>query len=485
MAIPKAVIVGRPNVGKSSLFNWLVGQRIAIVDPTAGVTRDRVSFILEYDGQHVEIMDTGGMGIEDIDGLTKDVERQISIALTEADVVLYAVDALAGRLPLDQLVEERVRRLGKPTLMVCNKCDHERGRLAAEAEFGDRGWPVVYVSAAHSRGRDEFWAAFLPMLEKETVVAPVEMKLAVVGKRNAGKSTFINSLAGTERVIVSEVAGTTRDSVDIRFDWNGRVLVAIDTAGLRKKSSLGSSVEFYAYSRAERTIRRADVVLLFIDATEETSQVDRKLAGFIALESKPCAIVVNKWDLAGNRTTKEFSDMLSFDFPTLRQAARIFITAKTGRNVARTVDLAWRLHQQARTRVGTGVLNRVLKDALAKQSPPFQGGRALKVFYATQASITPPTIVIFCNDPKLVVPVYRRYLMNYFRDHSPFREVPIKMLFRRRDGGLPGDPEHHADFVPGAAELAETADDLAAELPPDLLLAEDAGFVESEPTLEE
>jgi GTP-binding protein len=437
VAIPKVVIVGRPNVGKSSLFNWLVGQRIAIVDPTAGVTRDRVNFILEHEGQYLELVDTGGMGIEDGDGLTKDVERQIAIALAEADAILFVVDAQTGLLPLDQLVAEKLRHMDKPVLAVANKCDNAKMRANAEAEFYSLGRELVFVSTVHNVGREAFWPELLKITPKETTGADdVTMKIAVVGKRNAGKSTFINFLAESERMIVSEVPGTTRDSVDVRFQHNDRTFVAIDTAGVRRTRSLANGIEFYSFSRAQRTIRRADVVLLFIDSQVPLSKVDQQLAHFIAEHHKPCILVVNKWDLASGVTTSEFNDYLEKSIGGLDFAPRAFITAKTGKNVGKLVDLAWSLFKQASVRVPTPELNRVLRDAVERRNPPLRQNRTPKLYYATQAAVSPPTLVLFCNGPKLLDPTYQRYLLNAFRENLPFSEVPIRLCFRKRGEGI-------------------------------------------------
>jgi GTP-binding protein len=437
VSIPRVVIVGRPNVGKSSLFNWIVGQKIAIVDPTAGVTRDRVTFIYEFEGRFFEFIDTGGMGILDKDGLTDDVERQISIALDQADLVLFVADAQTGTLPLDEFVANRLRSLGKPILMIANKCDTKGDRTNAEAEFHKFGFDLVFTSVAHNLGREDLWAALLYRLptETETVSQPV-MKLAVVGKRNAGKSTFVNQLAERERMIVSETPGTTRDSVDVRFEHHGRTFVAIDTAGVQRTRSLNESVAFYGHSRAQRTIRRADVVIFFFDATQNVSQVDMNVAEAILEHSKPCVLAVNKWDLlAGKTTTSEFSDYLDKVLPTLQFAPRVFLTAQTGKNVQALVDVAWSLYKQANTRATTADVNRALRDAVARRQPPVRHNRNLKMYYATQAGINPPTVVVFCNDTRLVDPQYEKYLRNSLRNSLPFEEIPLRLVFRRRGAG--------------------------------------------------
>jgi len=461
VSIPKVVIVGRPNVGKSSLFNWIVGQRIAIVDPTAGVTRDRVTFVYEFEGRYFEFIDTGGMGVHDRDGLTKDVERQISIALDQADLVLFVADAQTGSLPLDELVAQRLRGLGKPILMVANKCDTAGDRTNAEAEFHKFGFDLVFTSVAHNVGREDLWAALLYRLPRETdAVAEPVMKLAVVGKRNAGKSTFVNQLAQQERMIVSETPGTTRDSVDVRFEHHGRTFVAIDTAGVQRTRSLNESVAFYSYSRAQRTIRRADVVIFFFDATEHVSQVDMRVAEAILENSKPCVLAVNKWDLLADKsTTGAFSEYLDKTLSTLTFAPRVFLTAKTAKNVQALVDVAWSLFKQANTRVSTADVNRALRDAVARRQPPVRFNRNLKMYYATQAGVNPPTIVVFCNDTRLVDPQYEKFLRNTLRNSLPFEEVPLRLVFRRRGAGKAErevEEELGAAGMPVDAEAAES-----------------------------
>jgi GTP-binding protein len=436
MAVPHVAIVGRPNVGKSSLFNWLAGRRIAIVDPTAGVTRDRVSTLVALDGRYVELVDTGGMGIEDVDRLTAEVERQIRTALEQAAVILFVVDARSGLMPLDEEVARRLRHVTKPVLLVVNKADTPELEQQT-AEFYKLGWDrLIPVSTQQNRGKQHLLAAIrgkLPEGEAETPKLDVELKLAIVGRRNTGKSTFINCLARAERMIVSEVAGTTRDSVDVRFERDGAVLLAIDTAGVRRKGSIQNDIEFYSMARAERSIRRADVVLLFFDPRWRISKVDKRLADYILENHKPAVFVVNKWDLAGTLRTGQFADYIHKVFPSLDYVPIAFVSAKDGKNVAGVLDLARDLHRQASARVSTGDLNRVLRQALAEQAPPLRQNRRPKVYYATQVAANPPTIVLFTNGPELFDNTYQRYLVKTFRDQLPFHEVPIKLYLRNRN----------------------------------------------------
>src|SRR5262249_37219912 len=301
MGLPQVAIVGRPNVGKSSLFNWLAGRRIAIVDPTPGVTRDRLMAPVDLDGRTVDLVDTGGMGIEDKDQFSKDVERQIDFAIAEASVILFLVDVRSGLVPLDDEVAKRLRGVDKPVVLVANKCDTE-DLDTQTGEFHRYGFgDVLCVSAQQKRGRFELVERIrelLPPSEEEPLPAREDvLQLAIVGRRNTGKSTFINSLAKAPRTIVSEVEGTTRDSVDVRFERDGKTVLAIDTAGVRYKGKVKTDIEFYSLARAERSIRRADVVLHFFDSAKKVSHVDKQLAGYILEQYKPAIFVVNKWDL--------------------------------------------------------------------------------------------------------------------------------------------------------------------------------------------
>jgi GTP-binding protein len=436
VTVPVAVIVGRPNVGKSSLFNWLAGRRIAIVDPTAGVTRDRVSTLLPLDSRYIELVDTGGIGVADVDDLTDQIERQIALALDSADVILFVVDGRAGILGLDEEVARRLRSIDKPIVCVANKCDTEAVEPQA-AEFHKLGLgPVVYVSAQQNRGREYLSRLILerlpPAEREQEKPKDVALKLAIVGRRNTGKSTFINNLAESERVIVSEVAGTTRDSIDVRFERDGLTFLAIDTAGVRKKKSLQTDIEFYSLARAERSIRRADVVLLFFDAQNKVSKVDKQLAEYILEQHKPAIFVVNKWDLLTPLPTGKMGDYLRKTFPSLDYVPMAFVTAKSGKNVYAVLNLAQHLHKQASARVTTGDLNRVLREALEASPPPLRQNRRPKVYYATQAGTNPPTIVLFTNGPELFDNTYQRYLIKTIRDRLHFNDVPIKLYLRRR-----------------------------------------------------
>jgi GTP-binding protein len=435
VAVPRVAIIGRPNVGKSSLFNWLAGRRISIVDPTAGVTRDRIATLVSHRDRYFELIDTGGMGIEDADNLTADVERQIRLAIDQADVIVFVVDARAGVMPLDDEVNARIRYVTKPLIAVANKCDAPSLDVHATDFYRLGRGKFLTVSAEQKRGRDELLDAIVRALPQGGAGKPAEpqLKLAIVGRRNTGKSTFINSLAETERVIVSEVAGTTRDSVDVRFERDGKAFVAIDTAGVRRKRSVSSNIEFYSMARAERSIRRADVVLLFLDPRVRVSKVDKTLTEYILEEHKPTVFVVNKWDLMkGTMPTERVATYLRATFPMLDYVPIAFITAKNGKNVQALLNLAQVLHKQASRRVGTPEINDVLRAAIAEQAPPARQNRRPKIYYGTQVDANPPTIVLFTNGPQLFDPTYQRFLLKKFRDKLPFHEVPIQLYLRNR-----------------------------------------------------
>ncbi len=434
MPVPQVAIIGRPNVGKSSLFNWLVGRRMAIVDSVAGITRDRMIHLLEHTGRYFEIVDTGGIGFNDVDQLDAEIMEQIQHAIDEASVLLLLVDIRAGLTGMDRQIADQLRTTNKPILLLANKADHER--LDAEAsEFYPLGLGhPLCVSAQNFRGKDELLSAIvekLPLEGAEPIADPV-MKIAIVGRRNVGKSTFVNTLTDSNRMIVSNVAGTTRDSVDVRFELDGQTYVAIDTPGLRKRKSVRTDVEFYSLHRAQRTIRYADVVLMFFDASSRVSAVDQQLCGYIQTHFKPCMLVVNKWDLmAPHMPTEQWSEYLREQFPELAFAPIGFISATDGRNIKRLLQHAQMLFKQSQQRVATPDLNRLIHDALETNPPPVSTSRRGKIYYATQINTGPPTIVMKCNDPDAFSANYRRYLQGVLHDSLSFGEVPIRVFFER------------------------------------------------------
>ncbi|MCU0871862.1 MAG: ribosome biogenesis GTPase Der [Pirellulaceae bacterium] len=436
MSSVQVVIVGRPNVGKSSIFNWLVGKRLAIVDDMAGVTRDRMMYEVEHLGRRFELVDTGGIGVNDVDDLTHEIEQQIEYALAAADLVLFIVDVRSGMVPLDQQVAERLRSLRKPVLLVANKADHEKLDSQADEFYRLGADNVLRVSTLQNRNRALLLDAIVQRLPEAAAEAESEtvMKLAIVGRRNVGKSTFINTLVNSPRMIVSTVPGTTRDSVDVKFELDGQPFIAIDTPGVRKRKSIRRDIEFYGLHRAQRSIRRADVVLMMFDAKEPISTVDKQLVHYIEENHKPCLFVVNKWDLlADKHATGEWAEYVSETFPTLNYVPIAFITAQTGKNVKKLVNHAQMLFKQSLLRLGTGEMNRLIKRALELHPPPQYGNRRAKVYYATQTDVQPPTIVLMCNEPKAFSASYRRYLLAAIRDNVEFAEVPIRMFFDKRE----------------------------------------------------
>lgn len=450
MPVPQVVIVGRPNVGKSSILNWQAGKLVSVVDPTAGVTRDRVKYLMNEGDRYFELVDTGGIGIVDADDLSEDIERQIQMAIDEATLILFVVDGNTGVTPLDKVVAERLRKLDKPKLLVVNKCDSTKTDLEVAEFYALTSAPLIQTSVKANRARSDLLKQIVALLpaaaeseqeEGAEMAAMPELKIAIVGRRNVGKSTFINALAQEERVIVSEIAGTTRDSVDIRFELDGKSFVAIDTPGVRKRNSLANDIEYYGLVRAQKSIRRADVVFMFFDAMETISRVDKQLVDEIQQHYKPCVFVVNKWDLGLDKemTAEKWSEYLISTFATMRHVPVAFITAKESRNIKKLINLAQSIYKQARERVSTGQLNRVLKQAIELNKPPSRMNRMPKIFFATQVSTEPPTIVVKCNDPDLFDESWKRYLLGYFREELPFREVPIKVYLRGRSDEDPND----------------------------------------------
>jgi len=436
MPVPQVAIVGRPNVGKSSLFNWLARRRLAVVDDFEGVTRDRQTTLVEHNERFFELIDTGGMGVEDVDNLTDDVRNQIEVALDSADVILLVVDIRAGLMPLDTMVAERLRTIERPVILVVNKADHPNlDNSANDFHRLGRGLPIL-VSTRESRNREDLLdliAERLPAKLEDESIETAQMKVAIVGRRNVGKSTFVNTLAQADRMIVSEVPGTTRDSVDVRFELDGQTFMAIDTPGLRKRTSQKTDIEYYGMHRAQRSIRRADVVLMFFDAAETISRVDKQLMSYVIENHKPCIFVINKWDLLmGTIPTERWVKYLRNEFPTLAYAPIAFITGQTGKNVKTLLNHSTMLFKQTTERVSTGVLNRLVEAALKQHEPAMYQNRRPKIYYATQVATQPPTIVLMCNEPKAFSADYRRYMLGVLRDHLPFAEVPIKLHLHRR-----------------------------------------------------
>ncbi|MGR3320103.1 MAG: ribosome biogenesis GTPase Der [Candidatus Anammoxibacter sp.] len=435
MPIPVVIIVGRPNVGKSSLFNCLAGRRISIVDPVSGVTRDRVSVQVDYENSSFELLDTGGIGINDVDHLDREISAQIEIAITKADLILFVVDVHDGITPLDLIIAEKFRKIDKQILLVVNKVDSDKYGFSVSEFFKIGMGTPIPVSAVEKYGKSELFDKIVSSIHVNEYVendTDSFMKLAIVGRRNAGKSTLINTLAKEERVIVSEVPGTTRDSVDVKFTIKDETFIAIDTAGLRKKSSIKDSVEFYSTIRTEKAIRRADVVLLLLDVTLKISQIEKKLGDFIGGLAKPCIVVCNKWDIVGKAKTDAFVKYIDSAMPGISFVPISFISALNKENVVKTIKLAQSLFKQSQVRISTPEFNKFLEHAMSIHKPAARRSKMAKISYGTQVSVKPPTFVLFVNDKRLFDEAYERFLMNQLRNQFEFSEIPLKIFFRSK-----------------------------------------------------
>ena len=450
-------IIGRPNVGKSSLFNRLAGKRISIVDPTPGVTRDRIAAAISVKptrgpARAVEVIDTGGWGVyttdknriddagKDLAGLTPDIEFQIMAAAEAADVILFTIDARDGVLALDRTVSQLLRRRGlaKRTLLVANKVDdrslENSAQDAAQLGFGQ----PICVSAQSGNGLNRLRDAIcgrLPEKSDDVDEAPPssDLRVAIVGRRNAGKSSLINQLAGEPRVIVSEIAGTTRDSIDVRFEVDGHAFVAIDTAGVRKRKSWVDDIEYYSHQRAKEAITRADVCVLLLDAREEVSQIEKRLALTLAEQHKPVVIAVNKWDLVESKLKpSDYLDYLTQELFALEFAPLVFLSAAKSDGIGELIKVCANLWKQANHRETTGRLNAAIRSILTERGPSSKLGTKAKIFYVSQIATNPPTIAVVVNKPDLFEGQYEKYLVNQLREMLPFSEVPIKMVFSER-----------------------------------------------------
>ncbi len=421
-------------MGKSSLLNALAGEMISIVEPTAGVTRDRVSAIVEHNERFFELIDTGGYGIVDSDALSEHIENQIHQGIATADLVLFVVDIRDGLMPLDARIAELLRKNNLRTICVANKADSAT-YFPDSAEFIKLGFgEPICISVTNNLNKAVLAEQIIGALEHLPAEAPEKevMKIVIVGKRNAGKSTFINAIVGQDRVIVSEVPGTTRDAVDVRFEKDGRQFVAIDTAGIRKKSKMSGNIEFYSYTRVTRSIKRSDVVLFLIDATLKVSQVDKKLANFIVEQFKPCILVMNKWDLAKDFADgDDYAEYLNKMLPGLSYAPIAFTTATEGRNIQSVLDLAAELFKQATAKIPTPMLNKAIEQISAQKVGGSKGGIP-KIYYATQVATGPVTLLLFVNRPQLFDDNFQRFCANKLRELLGIEEVPIRLLLRAR-----------------------------------------------------
>ena len=458
--LPSVAIIGRPNVGKSALFNRLVGRKIAIVHDQPGITRDRISAICSRVEQPFALWDTGGIfgaGEKDLRG---EVRRTAEAALHASDLLLFVVDGKDGLSPIDSDLARTLRKARKPIVLVVNKIDHDKHDSLA-AEFDSLGFEkIVSISAEHNRGIAELLdqiEQLLPAISDQQSEISNSLSIAIIGRPNVGKSSLINAIVQSERAIVSELPGTTRDSVDISYQRDGRRFLFIDTAGIRRRGKLSSSVEVFSVMRAERSIRRADLCVLIVDLTSGVTAQDKRIAGLIQEARKAALVVLNKWDLVkpkrGERQTirelvAETQEKIFF----LNYAPVLVASARTGENVDRLFGMIGKIEQASATRIGTGVLNRLMRAVFAANPPPMVKGRRLKLFYAAQAAGTrdrsakgrihrrehlqPPEFVLFVNDPRLLTQSYARYLEARIRDAEPYSGLPIILTLRPRSQKL-------------------------------------------------
>lgn len=437
MPYPSVAIVGRPNTGKSTLFNALVGSRIAIEADTPGATRDRILYPLTIEDRTFDLVDTGGIGIVDSQKLERHVERQISLAIDAADILVFLVDIREGITPLDSDVAARLRKSGKKVLLAAAKADTQKIEDEMPSfhalGFGD----ALPVSSKHNRGiaaLEEAIVAALPPPDADEREAETLPKIALVGRRNVGKSTFVNQICGDERVIASDAPGTTRDSLDIILERDGQRFTLIDTAGLRKRGQMDDSLEFFGQMRTERAIRRADAVLLLLDATADVGRVDKQIAAFIMEQYKPCIIVLNKWDLALEHNPglnpQDFSKYINDRLPGMHFCRLAATSALQGTNAWQTVLSALELIQQGGRKVGTAALNSALSAAQTQRLPKPKGGKAGRIYYGTQTGTNPPAFLLFVNNPSQFDDNYLRYLTGRMREALGFPEIPLKIMLK-------------------------------------------------------
>ena len=430
-------IVGRPNVGKSTLFNTLAGEKISIVEDHPGVTRDRIYADVTWLNHSFSMIDTGGIEMDSKDKMLKHMREQADIAIDTADVILFLVDVRQGLVDADFKVADMLRKSGKPVILVVNKVDNFEKYMPDVYEFYNLGIGDPHpISAASKLGIGDMLDAVMELFDLEKIEEEEDdrPKIAIAGKPNAGKSSLINNLLGENRVIVSDVAGTTRDAIDTEIVYNGTEYVFIDTAGLRRKSKIKENIERYSIIRTVAAIERSDVVILMIDATEGVSEQDAKIAGIAHDRGRGLIIAVNKWDAIekDNHTVKEYTkkvrDILSF----VPYAEIIFISALTGQRTKKIFDLLETVIENHAMRIQTGVLNEILMEAVALQQPPSDKGKRLKLFYMTQVSTKPPTFVLFVNKKELMHFSYQRYIENRIRDTFGFMGTPIRIFIRER-----------------------------------------------------
>lgn len=440
MARPVVAIVGRPNVGKSTLFNKLVGARLSIVDDKPGVTRDRIYGDCEWLGHRFLLVDTGGIEPRADDVILSQMRAQANIAIATADVIVLVTDLRSGVVATDQDVANMLQKSGKPVILCVNKCDSVGTPDPEFYEFYNLGMgDPIAVSAVHGHGTGDLLDAVIAYFppESEEKEEDDTIKVAVIGKPNVGKSSLINRISGQERAIVSDIAGTTRDATDTRIENQYGKFTFIDTAGIRRKSKVTDAIEKYSIIRARTAVERANVCVIMIDATEGFTEQDSKVAGIALDQGKGCIVVVNKWDAVekdGN-TMREYKEKLAVDFAFMKFAPFVFISAKTGQRVDRLFEQIAYVYAQSTMRISTGKLNEILGAATARVQPPTDKGKRLKIYYMTQASVCPPTFVFFVNNAQLFHFSYQRYLENQIREVFGLEGTPVRFIIRERGEG--------------------------------------------------
>lgn len=440
MARPVVAIVGRPNVGKSTLFNKLVGARLSIVDDKPGVTRDRIYGDCEWLGHRFLLVDTGGIEPRADDVILSQMRAQANIAIATADVIVLVTDLRSGVVATDQDVANMLQKSGKPVILCVNKCDSVGAPDPEFYEFYNLGMgDPIAVSAVHGHGTGDLLDAVIAYFppESEEEEEDDTIKVAVIGKPNVGKSSLINRISGQERAIVSDIAGTTRDATDTRIENQYGKFTFIDTAGIRRKSKVTDAIEKYSIIRARTAVERANVCVIMIDATEGFTEQDSKVAGIALDQGKGCIVVVNKWDAVekDGDTMREYKEKLAVDFAFMKFAPFVFISAKTGQRVDRLFEQIAYVYAQSTMRISTGKLNEILGAATARVQPPTDKGKRLKIYYMTQASVCPPTFVFFVNNAQLFHFSYQRYLENQIREVFGLEGTPVRFIIRERGEG--------------------------------------------------
>ena len=439
MPLPVVAVVGRPNVGKSTLFNKLIGQRLSIVEDTPGVTRDRIYSKCEWRGHKFMVVDTGGIEPKEDDKMLTLMRQQAEIAIAHADVIILVTDVRSGVTANDYAVADMLQKSGKPVILAVNKCDTLGDVPMDVYEFYNLGIGEPYpISSVHGHGTGDMLDEVIKYFPEEDAddYEDTDIKVAVIGKPNAGKSSLINRIAGEERVIVSDIAGTTRDATDTVIEREEGRFVFIDTAGIRRKSKITEKIEHYSVLRAYMAVDRADVCVIMIDATTGFTEQDSKVAGYAHEQGKGCIVAVNKWDAVEDKTGKtmqEFRKKLENDFSFMSYVPFIFISAKTGQRVEKLFGMIKSVADQNAMRISTGMLNDVLAYAVARVQPPSDKGRRLKIYYMTQASTKPPTFVCFVNRADLFHFSYQRYLENQIRTTFGLEGTPVRMIVRERN----------------------------------------------------